>query len=116
MGSVKNLRRSESRAKGSPDMPEPTKEQTFESTMERLNALVHDMESDQLPLDRLLTAYEEGIQLVKICQGQLANAQQRLEIIQTNAARELEVKPFDPASTKAETPAVRASAKGASLF
>ena len=84
--------------------------------MERLNALVHDMESDQLPLDRLLTAYEEGVQLVKICQGQLANAQQRLEIIQTNAARELEVKPFDPASTKAETPSVRASAKGASLF
>ena len=82
--------------------------------MTRLNTLVRDMESDQLPLEALLTAYEEGIQLVKVCQGQLAKAQQRLEIIQTNAARELEVKAFDPATAKPET--ARPSAKDVSLF
>jgi exodeoxyribonuclease VII small subunit len=98
------------------EMPEPTKEHTFESAMARLNALVRDMESDDLPLESLLTSYEEGIQLVKVCQAQLANAQQRLEIIQLNAAREPEVKPFDPASAKPDAPPARSSAKGASLF
>lgn len=97
-------------------MPEPTKEHNFESAMERLNALVEDMESDQLPLEALLSSYEEGIQLVKVCQGQLAKAQQRLEIIQTNAAKELEVKPFDPAAAKPEAPPARSSAKDVSLF
>ena len=96
-------------------MPKPTVEHTFESAMQRLNTLVNDMESDQLPLETLLATYEEGIKLVKVCQGQLAKAQQRLEIIQTNAAKELEVKPFDPVSaTKPE--AARPSAKDASLF
>lgn len=96
-------------------MPKPTVEHTFESAMQRLNTLVNDMESDQLPLETLLATYEEGIKLVQVCQGQLAKAQQRLEIIQTNAAKELEVKPFDLVSApKPEAP--RPSAKDASLF
>ncbi len=84
--------------------------------MQRLKALVREMESDQMPLEDLLTAYEEGTGLVKVCQGQLAKAQQRLEIIQRNAAKQLETKPFDPSGAKAEVPVARASAKDASLF
>ncbi len=84
--------------------------------MQRLKALVREMESDQMPLEGLLTAYEEGTGLVKVCQGQLAKAQQRLEIIQRNAARQLETKPFDPTGAKAEMPVARASAKDANLF
>jgi exodeoxyribonuclease VII small subunit len=96
-------------------MPEPASKPTFESAIERLNSIVRDMESDELQLEALLAAYEEGSKLVKICQAQLANAQQRLEIIQMNAAKELETKPFDPASAaKAEAP--KSSAKDASLF
>ncbi len=84
--------------------------------MTRLNTLVREMESDQMPLEALLSAYEEGTKLVKVCQSQLTTAQQRLEIIQTNAAQELEVAPFDPTSAKADAPVARPSAKSASLF
>ncbi len=83
--------------------------------MKRLNTIVQDMESDEMPLESLLTSYEEGIQLVKACQARLANAQQRLEIIQQNAAKELETKPFDPASA-AKPEAARSSARDANLF
>ena len=96
-------------------MPEPTTEHTFESAMKRLNTLVRDMESDQLPLESLLTAYEEGIQLVKVCQGKLAKAQQRLEIIQTNAARQAELKPFDP-TAPIRPEVTRPAAKDARVF
>jgi exodeoxyribonuclease VII small subunit len=95
-------------------MPETPKEHTFETAMARLNALVGTMESDELTLDALLESYEEGVRLVKMCQSQLATAQLRLEIIQQNAAKELETKPFDPASAKAET--TRPAAKDVSLF
>lgn len=83
--------------------------------MQRLDTLVGNMESEQLSLETLLATYEEGVKLVKVCQGQLTKAQQRLEIIQTSAAQELEVTPFAPAeAAKPET--ARPSAKDVSLF
>jgi exodeoxyribonuclease VII small subunit len=97
-------------------MAEPTKEHTFETAMRRLETLVRDMESDDLPLEDLLTAYEEGIGLVKVCQTQLAKAQQRLEIIQANAAGDLSLKEFSPGTAKPDAPQSRSSAKDVSLF
>lgn len=98
-------------------MPKPSEVQSFESAIGRLEHLVGEMESDEMPLEQLLLSYEEGIKLVKVCQEKLADAEKKIEIIQRNAAGEPELKPFDPA-TKAEPAAGprSASAKDASLF
>jgi exodeoxyribonuclease VII small subunit len=71
-------------------------EPNFEGAMERLEAIVEQMESGKLPLEDLIVRYEEGMNLVKICQERLANAEQKIEIIARNSAGKATVKDFEP--------------------
>lgn len=64
--------------------------------MERLEAIVEQMASGKLPLEDLIVRYEEGMNLVKVCQEQLANAEQKVEIIARNSAGKSVVKEFEP--------------------
>ena len=59
-------------------------ELNFEGAMDRLEKIVEQMESGKLPLEDLIVRYEEGMNLVKICQERLANAEQKIEIIARN--------------------------------
>ncbi len=61
-------------------------ELNFEGAMDRLEAIVEQMESGKLPLEDLIVRYEEGMNLVKICQERLASAEQKIEIIARNSA------------------------------
>jgi exodeoxyribonuclease VII small subunit len=71
-------------------------ELNFEGAMGRLEAIVEQMESGKLPLEELIVRYEEGMNLVKICQERLANAEQKIEIIARNSAGKTVVKDFEP--------------------
>ena len=71
-------------------------EETFENAMTRLEHIVAQMESDQLPLEALLAQYEEGIKLVKVCEEKLVAAEKRIEIITRNAAGEPQIEEFEP--------------------
>jgi exodeoxyribonuclease VII small subunit len=73
-------------------------ELNFETAMDRLEAIVEKMESGKLPLEELIVRYEEGMNLVKICQERLASAEQKIEIIGRNSAGKPVVKNFEPAS------------------
>ena len=73
------------------------KELNFEGAMNRLEAIVEEMESGKLLLEELIVRYEEGMKLVKICQERLASAEQRIEIITRNSAGKPVVKAFEPA-------------------
>ena len=64
--------------------------------MDRLEKIVEQMESGKLPLEDLIVHYEEGMNLVKICQQRLANAEQKIEIIARNSAGKTTVKDFEP--------------------
>ena len=75
--------------------------------MDRLEKIVEQMESGKLPLEDLIVRYEEGMNLVKICQGRLANAEQKIEIIARNSGGKPVVKDFEP------TPETTALATGA---
>lgn len=82
----------------------------FEAAMDRLEAIVDQMESGKMPLEELIVRYEEGMKLVKVCQERLASAEQRIEIITRNHAGKPVVKPFEP---KAEpSPSIAAPPKG----
>jgi exodeoxyribonuclease VII small subunit len=70
----------------------------FESAMGRLEAIVEKMESGKLPLEELIVRYEEGMNLVKICQERLASAEQKIEIIGRNSAGKPVVKDFEAAA------------------
>ncbi len=71
-------------------------ELNFEGAMDRLEKIVEQMESGKLPLEDLIVRYEEGMNLVKICQERLANAEQKIEIIARNSGGKPVVKDFEP--------------------
>lgn len=58
---------------------------SIEEAMEKLEALVAEMEGGQLPLEKLLTHYEEGVKLVRLCQEKLDTAEQKIQIIRRQA-------------------------------
>ncbi len=76
----------------------PAPEANFEQAMKRLEEIVEQMESGDLPLEDLIGRYEEGMKLVKVCQERLASAEQRIEIITRNSAGKPVVKRFEPAT------------------
>jgi exodeoxyribonuclease VII small subunit len=80
-------------------------ELNFEAAMDRLEKIVEQMESGKLPLEDLIVRYEEGMNLVKICQERLANAEQKIEIIARNSAGKPIVKDFEatPETTEPAT-------------
>ncbi|CAN5590496.1 hypothetical protein BH09VER1_BH09VER1_40950 [soil metagenome] len=59
---------------------------SIEQAMERLDALVAEMEGGQLPLEKLIARYEEGVNLVRQCQEKLDAASQKIQIITRNAS------------------------------
>ena len=64
--------------------------------MQRINEVVAEMEEGNLPLETLITRYEEGVGLVKMCQEKLDSAEKRIQIITRNARGTAELKDFDP--------------------
>jgi exodeoxyribonuclease VII small subunit len=64
--------------------PAPAPEK-FEKLLGRLEQIVSDMESADLPLEKLLSSYEEGMRLVKACGDRLADAEQKVEILSRGA-------------------------------
>ncbi len=88
-------------AKPKPAVPETN----FETAMDRLEAIVEQMESGKLPLEELIVRYEEGMNMVKVCQERLATAEQKIEIIARNSAGKPVVKNFEPI-TEMPAPAI----------
>ena len=78
-------------------------ELNFEGAMDRLEKIVEQMESGKLPLEDVIVRYEEGMNLVKVCQERLANAEQKIEIIARNSAGKPVVKEFEPTQEAATT-------------
>jgi len=77
-------------------------EQSFESSIERLESIVELMESGKLPLEELLARYEEGVQLVKSCSEKLDAAGKRIEIIARDAGGKPRVEEFESSAKPAQ--------------
>lgn len=58
--------------------------QDFETALAQLEALVAQMENGSLALDQSLAAYEQGVELAKICQKRLDQAEQQVKVLQGN--------------------------------
>ena len=66
---------------------------TFEAAAEKLESIVEAMESEELPLEKLLVQYEEGTKLVKICESKLQAAEKRITQLEENLEGELATRP-----------------------
>lgn len=70
----------------------------FEESLKRLEAIVEAMENDDLPLETLLSKYEEGAQLAQNCQNRLAEAEVKIQQLERKANGQFALKPFAGAS------------------
>ena len=66
---------------------------TFEDAAEKLETIVEAMESEELPLEKLLVQYEEGTKLVKVCESKLQAAEKRITQLEENLGGELAARP-----------------------
>ena len=57
---------------------------TFESQLEALEKIVHDLEKGDLSLNDSLSQFETGVKLTKKCQGMLNEAEQKVLILSEN--------------------------------
>jgi len=64
----------------------------FEEALKRLEGIVESMESDELPLETLLSRFEEGTRLAQICQAKLAEAELKIQQLEKTATGELTLK------------------------
>lgn len=66
----------------------------FEEGLKKLEAIVESMESEDLPLEVLLSKYEEGTRLARVCQEKLAAAELQIQRLERTAGGELQLKPL----------------------
>jgi exodeoxyribonuclease VII small subunit len=53
----------------------------FEHALAELEKTVQEMESADLPLEKLIERYESGMRLVRICGEKLSEAEQKVEVL-----------------------------------
>lgn len=70
-------------------------EKKFEDALARLEEIVKELESGDLPLDLSLKLFEEGIKLSRICNKKLEDAERRVEILLKDRAGNIITQPFE---------------------
>jgi exodeoxyribonuclease VII small subunit len=78
----------------------PAKSESFEKNLERLDAIVRQLEDADLPLEKALQLYEEGMKLSEVCHQQLEEAEGRVEILTKKAGGKVVAEPFEPGESE----------------
>lgn len=74
----------------------PPETPSFESAVAEIERIVARIESGEMSLEESLQAYRRGAELLRHCQGQLADAEQQLRMLDQETLR-----PFEPAPDEA---------------
>ena len=59
------------------------KQNNFEETLKKLEAIVDQLESGDVDLEKSVQLYEEGMRLKKICEEKLKNVEMQIKKIKT---------------------------------
>lgn len=68
---------------------------SFEASLEALERIVGELEKGDLPLEKSLELFEQGIRLSRECQDRLSQAERRIEILLRDNQGQPVVSPFD---------------------
>jgi len=74
----------------------------FEECLERLEKIVQELEKGEIPLEKSLSLFEEGMQLSTACRKELEQAEGKVEILLKKNGK-LQAETFEPAPEKAST-------------
>ena len=71
-----------------------TKNVNLEKSLADLESLVEELETGDLPLEKAMKKFEDGIKLTRACQSALKDAEQKVEILLKTAGGE-SLEPFE---------------------
>jgi len=72
----------------------------FEECLQRLEQIVQELEKGEVPLEKSLTLFEEGMQLSSSCRKELEEAEGKVEILLKKNGK-LQAEAFEPQNEKA---------------
>ncbi|MFO7963559.1 MAG: exodeoxyribonuclease VII small subunit [Desulfobacterales bacterium] len=67
---------------------------TFEESMKELEQIIHELESSDLPLEKAIQKFEEGMALSKFCSGLLDETEKKINLLLKDAKGCITEKPF----------------------
>ncbi|MBW2147673.1 MAG: exodeoxyribonuclease VII small subunit [Deltaproteobacteria bacterium] len=70
--------------------------ESFEEALEKLEAIVHQMDRGELTLDESLKAFEEGVRLSRLCISMLDEAEAKVEALMKDPQGQLRTEPYRP--------------------
>ena len=82
--------------------PRVKKDKSFEEAMERLEAIVAAIESDELGLEKQFELFQEGMALARFCDGKLSDVQKSVEIVLKESVGEWKTAQFEAAEVSGE--------------
>lgn len=68
---------------------------SFEEALQKLEAIVRDLEGGRIKLDDAVEAYEKAVALKRICEEKLKSAQLKIEKIEVSPEGEITLQPLD---------------------
>jgi len=72
----------------------------FEEALKKLEEIVETMESQELPLEKLLSQYEEGTRLARVCQEKLSEAELKIQQLEKTSGGDFKLKPLQVSETQ----------------
>ena len=69
---------------------------TVEQAMKQLEQIVQDLESGDMPLEKAIKKFEEGVQLSKFCSQKLDETEKRITILMQSSDGKIAEEPFPP--------------------
>ena len=67
---------------------------TFEESMKQLEEIVEELESGNLPLEKTLKKFEEGVKLSKACNKKLDEIEQKVTILMKDSNGDIKEQSF----------------------
>lgn len=72
----------------------PGREQSFEEALARLEAIVKELEEAELPLEKSLEVFEEGVRLSRLLHERLSESERKVEVLLKGVDGEPATAPF----------------------
>ena len=73
----------------------PIADMKFETALAELESIVSSMEGGKLELEASIAAYKRGMELMKHCQAQLANAEEQIRILENGEFKDVDRKTLE---------------------
>ena len=71
-------------------------QKTFEQSMKQLERIVQELEEGDLPLEKAIKKFEEGIKLTKLCSEKLDETEKKISVLLKNSEGQITEKPLVP--------------------